>query len=82
MDRVASGAGRGLLALAMGIMALHAIGKIAMFVVVADCAVYLAVGAGVSLEFFTLVRMTCIADSGVFFPKDNMQGLMGILVTT
>ncbi len=69
------------LTLSMGLVALHAVRNVAVFVMVADRTVKAAVGAGVVPYLTDLVAVAGIADGHIVLAKDNTQGLMGILMT-
>ena len=60
----------------------HAVGNVAVFVVMTDCAVETTMGTGVVFYLINLGRMTGVADGNVIFAKDDMQGLVRVLMTT
>ncbi len=66
----------------MWLMTFHTVGDISVFVMMTDCTVKTAMGTRVVFDFIDLGRMTCVADGNVIFTKDNMQGLVRVLVTT
>ena len=70
------------LAGAMGLMAFHAVGNITMLVVMTESAVKIAVSAGVVFYLADLGRMTGITGGHVVIAENNMQRLMGVLMTS
>ena len=64
----------------MRLMTLHAVGDIAVFVMMADCAVKTAMSTGIVFYLVDLGRMTGVADGNVIFTKGDMQGLVWILM--
>ncbi len=66
----------------MRFMAFHAVGDVAVLIMMADCAVETTMGTGVVFYFINLGRVTGVADGNVIFAKDDMQGLVWVLMTT
>jgi len=67
--------------LEMGVMALHTVGDVAMFTVMTDRAVKGPMRTGIVLDLTDLTGMTGVTNGNIIVAKDNMQGLMWILMT-
>lgn len=63
-------------------MTFHAVGNVAVFVMMADRTVEAAVSTGIVFYFVDLAGMTGVTDGDIVFAEDDMQRLMRILMTT